>query len=283
MGIIKKKLSSQEITATITGGYIYINIPDSTQPSGYKTKQAKLEDFINAESSVLFYANLAALPTVGAANIIYVTLNDYAIFVYNSGAYHEIAGGGGGSGDMLKSVYDPDGIEADVFDYDNFTNKPTIPDAQIQSDWNQATNTEKDYIKNKPSIPSIAGLATTEQALYEVIELACSDLTTANTAAANVAYFHMPFTGTLVSVISSLDTVCTGSTHITDINKNATTVLSTKLSIDASADNSLTATSQAVISVTAFTQGDKVSIDRDQVGATIAGKGHVISMIFTRT
>ena len=29
---------------------------------------------------------------------------------------------------------------------------------QIQSDWNQATNTALDYIKNKPSIPSIAGL-----------------------------------------------------------------------------------------------------------------------------
>lgn len=33
-------------------------------------------------------------------------------------------------------------------------NKPTIPDAQIQSDWNQSDNTAKDYIKNKPSIPA---------------------------------------------------------------------------------------------------------------------------------
>ena len=37
-------------------------------------------------------------------------------------------------------------------------NKPSIPAAQIQSDWNQATNTALDYIKNKPTIPSITGL-----------------------------------------------------------------------------------------------------------------------------
>ena len=29
---------------------------------------------------------------------------------------------------------------------------PTPPDAQVQSDWNQTTTTEKDYIKNKPNI-----------------------------------------------------------------------------------------------------------------------------------
>ena len=31
-------------------------------------------------------------------------------------------------------------------------NKPTIPAAQIQSDWNQTNNTSLDYIKNKPSL-----------------------------------------------------------------------------------------------------------------------------------
>lgn len=35
--------------------------------------------------------------------------------------------------------------------YNDLINKPTIPDAQIQSDWNQTDVTAKDYIKNKPS------------------------------------------------------------------------------------------------------------------------------------
>lgn len=32
--------------------------------------------------------------------------------------------------------------------------KPTIPAAQVQSDWNQTDSTANDYIKNKPTIPA---------------------------------------------------------------------------------------------------------------------------------
>jgi hypothetical protein len=38
--------------------------------------------------------------------------------------------------------------------YENILNTPTIPDAQIQSDWNQANNIALDYIKNKPTVPT---------------------------------------------------------------------------------------------------------------------------------
>ena len=38
--------------------------------------------------------------------------------------------------------------------YSDLSNKPTIPDAQIQSDWGQTDNTQKDFIKNKPTIPA---------------------------------------------------------------------------------------------------------------------------------
>ena len=65
--------------------------------------------------------------------------------------------------DMLKSVYDPNNIWADAFDYTNFINTPTIPDAQIQSDWTQADNTKKDYIKNKPTIPTVNNAKITVQ------------------------------------------------------------------------------------------------------------------------
>ena len=39
-------------------------------------------------------------------------------------------------------------------DYDDLENKPTIPAAQIQSDWSQSNNTKADFIKNKPTIPA---------------------------------------------------------------------------------------------------------------------------------
>ena len=38
--------------------------------------------------------------------------------------------------------------------YNDLSNKPTIPNAQIQSDWNQTDNNAVDFIKNKPTIPS---------------------------------------------------------------------------------------------------------------------------------
>ena len=62
--------------------------------------------------------------------------------------------------DMVKSVYDPNNVQQNVYDYNYFINTPTIPAAQIQSDWNQADNTKLDYIKNKPTIPSVSGLVT---------------------------------------------------------------------------------------------------------------------------
>lgn len=59
--------------------------------------------------------------------------------------------------DVLKGVCL---LEAWVFkggfsgDYNDLKNKPTIPAAQIQSDWNQTDDSEPDYIKGKPDIPS---------------------------------------------------------------------------------------------------------------------------------
>ncbi len=39
--------------------------------------------------------------------------------------------------------------------YNDLSNKPTIPAAQIQSDWSQTDSTKLDYIKNKPTIPTV--------------------------------------------------------------------------------------------------------------------------------
>ena len=41
--------------------------------------------------------------------------------------------------------------------YTDLINKPTIPAAQIQSDWTQANNAAVDFIKNKPTLPATVG------------------------------------------------------------------------------------------------------------------------------
>ena len=51
--------------------------------------------------------------------------------------------------------------------YNDLTNKPTIPAAQIQSDWTQSNNASLDYIKNKPTIPDITNIEDTLAATGE--------------------------------------------------------------------------------------------------------------------
>jgi len=41
-------------------------------------------------------------------------------------------------------------------DYNDLSNTPTIPAAQVQSDWNTTTTTAKSYIKNKPDLSNFA-------------------------------------------------------------------------------------------------------------------------------
>lgn len=38
--------------------------------------------------------------------------------------------------------------------YNDLGNKPSIPAAQVQSDWSQSDSSKVDYIKNKPTIPA---------------------------------------------------------------------------------------------------------------------------------
>lgn len=58
-------------------------------------------------------------------------------------------------------------------DYDDLSNKPTIPAAQVQSDWSQADSASVDYIKNKPtnvsSFTNDAGYLTSHQELRYAI------------------------------------------------------------------------------------------------------------------
>ena len=52
----------------------------------------------------------------------------------------------------LQRAYDGLATVATSGDYRDLNHKPTIPDAQVQSDWSQSDNTKKDFIKNKPNL-----------------------------------------------------------------------------------------------------------------------------------
>ena len=114
------------------------------------------------------------------------------------------------------------------------------------------------------------------------IQLACSDETTACTTGTAKVTFRMPYAMTLTAVRASVTTAPTGSTFVIDINETATTILSTKLSIDASEKTSTTAATAAVISDSALADDAEITIDFDQIGSTIAGAGVKVTFIGTR-
>lgn len=118
--------------------------------------------------------------------------------------------------------------------------------------------------------------------LAEVIQLACSDETTALTTGTAKVTFRMPFAMTLTEVRSSVTTAPTGSTLIVDINESGVSILSTKLSIDASEKTSTTAATPPVISDSALADDAEITIDIDQIGSTIAGAGLKVTLIGVR-
>jgi hypothetical protein len=103
--------------------------------------------------------------------------------------------------------------------------------------------------------------------------IAASDEATDLATGTNKVYFRMPYAGTLLAVRASVNTAPTDANIEVDINEAGSTILSTKLSIDASEKTSTTAAVPAVISDSALADDAEITIDIDQVGSTVAGKG----------
>jgi len=132
---------------------------------------------------------------------------------------------------------------------------------------------------------SSAGLVTFSAGTKGVTEsfiIACSDETTDLTTGTAKATFRMPYAFTVQEVRASVTTAPVGSTIIVDINEGGTTILSTKLSIDASEKTSTTAATPPVISDSALADDAEITIDIDQVGSSTAGAGLKVALIGVR-
>ena len=120
------------------------------------------------------------------------------------------------------------------------------------------------------------------QPLPVEIGVACSDETTNLTSGTAKATFRMPYAMTLTSVRANVNTAPSGSTILVDVNKNGSTIFSTRVSIDASEKTSVTAASAFVLSTTSLANDDEITVDIDQIGSSTAGKGLKIWLIGTR-
>ena len=71
------------------------------------------------------------------------------VAIATSGAYSDLTGAPTIPDEQIQSDWNISDNTLKSY----IVNKPIIPDAQIQSDWAQVDDTIKDYIKNKPTIP----------------------------------------------------------------------------------------------------------------------------------
>lgn len=162
------------------------------------------------------------------------------------------------------------------------------------TNWNNGTDYQRLYaiVTGSSSITSFddfreflggggGGGGGTADTTHAII-IACGDETTVATTGAAKVTFRMPYAFTLSAVRSSLTAAPTGSAFIIDINENGSSILSTKLSIDASEKTSTTAASAAVISDPNLADDAEITIDFDQIGSGTAGAGAKVYLIGTK-
>ena len=112
------------------------------------------------------------------------------------------------------------------------------------------------------------------------LTVACSDETTALTTGTAKATFRMPSAATITAVRASVTTAPAGSALTVDINESGSTILSTKLTIDAGEKTSTTAATAAVISDASIADDAEMTIDIDAIGSSTAGAGLKVTIYY---
>ena len=107
--------------------------------------------------------------------------------------------------------------------------------------------------------------------LPDVWVIPIGDETTALTTGTAKVTFRAPYAATVTAVYATLTTASSSGTPTFDINEAGTTILSTKITIDASEDDSANAATAPVISDTAIANRAKITIDVDTAGTGAAG------------
>lgn len=114
----------------------------------------------------------------------------------------------------------------------------------------------------------------------ETILLALGDETTTITTGTAKVTYRMPFPFIVDEVRANVNTASSSGVVTVDINEGGTTILSTKLNIDASEKTSVTAATAAVISDSALADDAEITLDVDAAGT--GAKGLKVALIGRR-
>jgi hypothetical protein len=114
-------------------------------------------------------------------------------------------------------------------------------------------------------------ISTTNIRVLETIGISVVSESTTLTTGTAKRTFRMPFAFTVTGVRASLSTASSSGIPTVDINEGGTTILSTKLTIDANELTSTTAVDAAVVSDTALADDAEITIDIDVAGTGAKG------------
>jgi len=179
---------------------------------------------------------------------------------------------------------------ADVTDVTNVTAAGALMDSEVDADIKTlvlpASTTISAFgaslVDDADAATALATLGAVSAAVFpsEII-VAGSDEVTAIVAATGVMQFRMPYAMTGTSIRASVGSAASTGTFTVDVNIGGATVLSTKVTIDATEKTSQTAVTASVLSDTAWADDEIVTVDVDVDGDATA-TGLKVTLIGTR-
>ena len=128
------------------------------------------------------------------------------------------------------------------------------------------------------SIPDVSMISATVNFQYYV-----SAPDTYLTVGTSPLRVRLPHDYIVTEIRASLVEAATGANVIVDINVNGSSILSTKLTIDAGEKTSTTAAIPAVISTSSIVDDSELTFDIDQIGSTLPGTGLLVTLIGVRS
>ncbi len=174
--------------------------------------------------------------------------------------------------------------DVEEIDFGNLINGMASKTTPIDGDCVSIMDSEASNVAKKLSWSNIKtalnSLFIQATSVPVVIQVAASDETTAISTGTAKLTFRMPHAMTLTAVRASLTNASSSGVVTIDINEGGTSILSTKLTIDASELTSTTAETAAVISDSSLADDAEITIDFDTAGSN--AKGVKITLIGTR-
>jgi hypothetical protein len=160
--------------------------------------------------------------------------------------------------------------------FDELGADPSTPGA---GDWRVYAKSDGLYLIDDGG--TVTGPFVTKATMPAELGVACTDESTAIATTGTKVTFRMPYAMTVTEVRASLNSACTTGTFTVDINESGTTILSTKLTVDATEKTSTTAAAAAVISDSALADDAEITVDVDDDGDSTA-TGLKVFLIGTR-